>query len=715
MYSTVYVPNMSFIIEENTHYDLVTPDGTIESIAKIDETTFDVIVFIEKISSIFVGFVIDPQAVFFNLKSALAQLELNSTLKELELNPKNFTAKVRIHLQAIGPVGKEMIKIISVGSYIGKLFAADERRRVRDPEYLARLFGRGDRWGKPLLSLGGLYGSKDLILDKIDGRTVAFLTLQNGKIIYESSIYSFLPTIAKALTSKIPLRNLVKLHQEWKPYLPRNVVESEMLLVRTLPLHIRTVFAKVVDELLSPGYYHTSASVLQPDTQASGDIYELFGSSKREITDIPLEFYTLDPYREHVFFSDRDQLQTSLEDPEVLFQVFKNSPEPKKNRAAVFIVKGEQLLNLKEENWIVKETHFHEFPGPAHGTRQGLQVERYIEQQPCYPFLKAIDDNIITSQGVLLTRYFPSSLMKRMLLSNQVQRLLKGIYFHYPSQHFGDFFSSEDRTLMQDLYKFGTPLYWVDETTHTVLQYVQKAERDTGIFVPIQSVGMYLKATVFGIYGSNILSGLEFGEELKSLLHGIQEMRDFVSHPLLHKDTPLALVTGGGPGIMEIGNKTAKELNILSCANVLDFRITENSVVNEQRQNPYIEAKMTYRIDKLIERQAEFNLHFPIFLTGGVGTDFEFSLEEVWRKVGMTLVTPVILFGDPQYWREKITSRFRCNLAQGTIKGSEWLSNCFYCIQTAKQGLDVYYKFFTHSLPIGKDGPVYPDGFTIWV
>ena len=37
-------------------------------------------------------------------------------------------------------------------------------------------------------------------------------------------------------------------------------------------------------------------------------------------------------------------------------------------------------------------------------------VERYIQQQPSYPFLKSIDDGHITSEGILLTRSFPSPL-----------------------------------------------------------------------------------------------------------------------------------------------------------------------------------------------------------------------------------------------------------------------------------------------------------------
>ena len=691
-------------------FDLVTPDGTITNLNRINEKLAEAIVFIENISPAFVGYRLEPQHIFFNIKSSLAQIGLDGAGVSYELDPKNHCAQVKVELRAIGSLAVELLNWLEVGSFIGKLFAADERRRVRDPDYLARMFGRSDRWGKPLLSLGGMHGSNDLILDKVDGRTIAYLTLQNGRLVYEESVHGFLPTLGKALVANMRTRDMVRLHQEWKQYLPRNIEEDEILLVRTLPLHIRTVFGRVVNELLSQGYHHTTASILQPDTTASGDIYELYGKSKRELTDIPLEFYTLEPYREYVFFSDRDQLQACLEDNNSLFQAFATAPKPLEYRAAVFIVKGEQMKNLKPEDWIVRETRQHEFPG--HGTRQALMVERYIEQQPSYPFLKNIDAGIITSQGILLTRYFPSPLMKRMLLSDQVQRCLKGIYFQYPSQSHQNFFSAEDRALLHDLDKFAIPVFWVDEATKNILQYTQKPDRDSGMFVPLQDVERFLKSTVFGIYGSNLLEG-NFEQELQTLLQGILDMRKEMDHPLLKKDTPLALVTGGGPGAMEVGNRVAKELKILSCANIVDFRQKDTSIINEQKQNPFVEAKMTYRLDKLVERQAEFNLDFPILLTGGIGTDFEFCLEEVRRKVGSTPAHPILLFGETSYWHDKISYRFKCNLKSGTIKGSEWISNCFYCIKTAEQGLKVYRDFFQGILPIGKSGPIYEDGFVM--
>lgn len=694
------------------HFDLVTPDGVITSLKRTTPFELETVLLIQNISPAFVGFQIEHEHISFNLKSTLAQLGLNGIAQEYELDKKNLTAKVRLHLQSYGKIGAALLDHLTEGAHIGKLFAADLRRKVRDPDYLLRMFGRTDRQGRPLLSLGGPKGRDELLLEKIDGRTVAFLHLQEGVLTYdENAIIGILPTIGKALAHlHFRLRTLIQLDQNWLPLAKRKVAKEEILLVRTAPLHIRTAYGKVVDALLPTGVNHTTANVLEPDTKASGDVYELYGSSDEELHVIPVEFFTLEPHREHVFFADRDQLQTSLENSDTLFKAFKTAPLPLTNRAAVFVVKGEQLLHLHPSQWVSRETHMSEFPGLFYPAQQALLVQRYIEQQADYPFLKAIEDGLITSQGILLARHFPSPLMKRLLLSDLVQRCLKGIYFQYPSLAYGNFFSHEDRSLLLDLAKFGIPVYWVDDTSGNVLQYIPKPNKDSGMFVPNPLIDTFVKATAFGIYGSTLLHG-SFEEELATMMRGIIAMRSEFDHRLLNAETPIALVTGGGPGLMEVGNRVAKRVGILSCANIVDFHNSSNLNIKEQTQNPYIEAKMTYRLDKLVERQSEFNLDFPIILTGGYGTDFELCLEEVRRKVGSMDPTPVLLFGSPEYWREKISHRYQCNLEAGTISGSQWVSNCLYCVNNAKQGLKVYRQFFSNSLSIGPKFPPNPDGF----
>ena len=125
-------------------YDLASPDGSITEIILVDERTAHANVFIQNISPKFVGFEIDVHSIFFNIKSTLAQLGINGTGTNYELDVNNQCAQVSVHLQAFGSIAIEMLKLLQVGSTIGKLFAADERRRVRDPDYIARMFGRSD-------------------------------------------------------------------------------------------------------------------------------------------------------------------------------------------------------------------------------------------------------------------------------------------------------------------------------------------------------------------------------------------------------------------------------------------------------------------------------------------------------------------------------------------------------------------------------------------
>src|SRR5581483_1336583 len=217
------------------HYDLVTPDGHLTSTDRQAPDQMQVKLFIQNISPAFVGFSIDKEYVSFNLKSALGQLGLHGITLDFELDRPNLCAEVSILLKAYGKIARTMLDHLFEGSYIGKLFAADPKRIVRNPDYLMRMFGRADRQGRPLLSLGGPKGKDELLLEKIDGRTIAFLQLQEGILSYDqTAIYGLLPTIGKALTHPtFRLRTLVQLDQSWLLMAQRKVIKDEILLVRT--------------------------------------------------------------------------------------------------------------------------------------------------------------------------------------------------------------------------------------------------------------------------------------------------------------------------------------------------------------------------------------------------------------------------------------------------------------------------------------------------
>ncbi|WP_213318626.1 LOG family protein [Chlamydiifrater volucris] len=690
--------------------DAVSPDGFLVSPPKfLKENTYSSHMRIENIPDNFLGYLLPKESLSINLKSCLAQLGVEASVEELTLDKNKKTAEVSLLLTAYGPIASATLSLLQPGTFVAKLFAADNRRLVRTEDYLKRILHKKDRNGLPLLRLGTTHVHEEPDWQIIDGRLVAFIPLIPGVATYEQTIYGFLPFLAKALTKdNIPTRQFLSLYQT-HVLAEAKVQPGNILLVKTHPLHIRTMFARVVQELLPKGFYHTTANILQPDTTASGDIYEFYGQSDEIIEKVPLEFFTIEPSKEHSFFCYRDTLQKKLENFDNLISIFNTYPdsEDRRQRKAIFICKGSDLESIDSSDWILGKQ---DSQSPKFLKDMPLSTaEEYLKDQPCYPFLQAIESGKITSQGVLITEYFPSTLLKGMLLSYYVRHQLKQIYFRKPSQSQGEYFSDRDRAMLLDLYTFGISVFWVDETTNTILKYVKRRGKEAGMFLPPEREQEFLDAVFFGIYGSNMIVG-DFESEITSLMNSLLKMRKNTLHPLLSKTRPLAMVTGGGPGAMESGNRVARTLNILSCANVMDFEKPGNAA-GVQPANTFIDAKMTYRLGELIERQDHFHLDFPIFLTGGVGTDFEMALEVVSLKTGRKLPSPVILFGVPEYWEQKLSSIYSVNLESGTIKGSEWISNCLFCVQTAQQALEVYEKFFQGVLPIGPNYPAHQKGF----
>lgn len=696
-----------------TPYDLITPDGVIVKIDKLSEGSSMAEIMIHDIHENFVGFDIDKQDLTFNIKSTFAQLGINGTMEAVELMKNSNSARLQTKLYSFNSIGVSLLSLLTPGVFAGKLFAKDPRRIIRSSHYLNRLFGKSDHHGNPLLILSEDYKTEEIIDDTEKHRVLVRIPLRSGHFVYDEHIKGFLPTVVKGLCENKPsFRRFLYLHQEHIKA-PRVIPKNDFLLVKTTRMSVQTLFSRVAHDMLPAGYNHASADILHPQ-KTSGDIFEFHADDPEnppleEITHIPLEFYSLEPYREFFFFTDKELLQEGLEKKETVFKAL--STAPKCDDAATFIVKKFQLEELKTQDWICADPKIHSAVPTFPSNREERSIiQEYIQRQAEYPILKSMQEGYITSQGILFTKHFTSNLLSTFLLNEHVVRCLKGLYFLEPSITHGKYFSHDDRALLRNLTKQSIDVYWADRESDLLLKYVPRKDMDTGLFVPIDKINDYENATIFGIYGSRFeISTNE--EELRSLFKGLIEMQQKVDHDLFQPTHKLAIATGGGPGVMAMGNLIASELGLLSIGHAVDFRRPHEAEEPGEAMNHYIQGRMTYRLEHVIIRQSEFGLDFPIFCEGGIGTDFEYALELLRIQVGTRKPSPILLFGDPKYWRAKIKSNHEENLERGTIKGSEWISNCFYCVQNHKQALNIYYKFFTGSLPIGKEFQGHPDGF----
>src|SRR5213078_5052175 len=105
-----------------------------------------------------------------------------------------------------------------------------------------------------------------------------------------------------------------------------------------------------------------------------------------------------------------------------------------------------------------------------------------------------------------------------------------------------------------------------------------------------------------------------------------------------------AVVTGGGPGVMEAANRGAQDAGGLS----VGFNI---ELPHEQRGNGYVDLGMTFRHfyarKTMFVKAAEGFVVFP----GGFGTADELFEALTLIQTGKVMHFPVVLF-DSDYWGE---------------------------------------------------------------
>jgi hypothetical protein len=151
------------------------------------------------------------------------------------------------------------------------------------------------------------------------------------------------------------------------------------------------------------------------------------------------------------------------------------------------------------------------------------------------------------------------------------------------------------------------------------------------------------------------------------------------------------VITGGGPGIMEAGNKGAQKGDGKSVGLNIDLPF-------EQNGNPYIDPQSNLKFDYFFVRKVIFVKYSQgfIILPGGFGT-----LDEMFEA--LTLIQtkkinerPVVLVGI-EYWKGLIEWVKTTMLSEGNI--SEGDLDYFKLVDTEEEALRYIDDFFkTHAL-----------------
>ena len=174
------------------------------------------------------------------------------------------------------------------------------------------------------------------------------------------------------------------------------------------------------------------------------------------------------------------------------------------------------------------------------------------------------------------------------------------------------------------------------------------------------------------------VAAIKRAEMQLKMSHYYEEARRFahlVTRVTQQSDQPLYVVTGGGPGIMEAGNRGAYEAGGKS--------IGLNIVLpHEQRPNPYITPELCFRFHYFALRKMHFLMRAVALVAfpGGFGTLDELFEALTLIQTGKSRARPILLFGR-EFWQKLINIELL--IETGMISpGDERL---FHFVETAEE------------------------------
>jgi uncharacterized protein (TIGR00730 family) len=173
-------------------------------------------------------------------------------------------------------------------------------------------------------------------------------------------------------------------------------------------------------------------------------------------------------------------------------------------------------------------------------------------------------------------------------------------------------------------------------------------------------------------------SALAVAQRQLKMSHYYEESRRFaviVTQQSRHLETPLYVVTGGGPGIMEAGNRGAFEQGGKS--------IGLNIVLqHEQAPNPYITPELCFQFHYFGLRKMHFLMRSValVCFPGGFGTLDELFEALTLIQTGKSRKRPVLLFGR-EFWSRLIN--FDVLVETGMISATDL--QLFRFVETAEE------------------------------